>query len=673
MKHLKYYFIVLAVLIGLGWQIIDRVAFRKEMKTSLDIALQSAENNREELERVLCHYQNSPTDSFKYKAACFLIENMPASSGSTLRSLAAFSPLYEDYDSINRIYNFRSTSEWGKKIDGLYKKYPHLLHAPYGTEDLSSIKSEYLIQEIDRSFEVWKKNVYSSKSPFDDFCEYILPYRRLNGLVADNARDTFYHRHIEKYYIRKGRDWLEETDSLLHEYSHLTHSGFWGAQIPVLNAETFEYLRHGLCIHRCWYNSLLLSSLGMPVAIDLVPAWGNRNSSHTWNVLLLNGQSYAFEAFWDNDRWKYKRIYNNSVSDSLWGKFRLPKIYRHTYSNHLEGPVADSGVDRNNIPPFFRNVKMMDVSAEYFEPHDVTVTLTEPCPENARYAYLAVFGYHRWHPVRWGKIDKDGTATFRGMGKDIVYLPVYFKDGMLSPAASPFKLEPDGNIHVLADDGKRGKVCLRILSGAPAHSKNVKNLKMMLGSRLVGLTDGKPQTEICQWTDQLEMKMNKKVLSGIPVYRYVRLYLPTDMLCAGEIAFYTDRGRIPAVKVLSDITPLSAMEGADNLTDGVEATTCRGKVAGRCVDFDLGGLFQLTAVGVYPYLESQIFEDIDYALRYWDDGGWKVKDMKRGTACGWLEFDDVPLNALMVLKNMRWKPFSGERIFICKDESIYWE
>ena len=76
---------------------------------------------------------------------------------------------------------------------------------------------------------------------------------------------------------------------------------------------------------------------------------------------------------------------------------------------------------------------------------------------------------------------------------------------------------------------------------------------------------------------------------------------------------------------------------------------------------------------MYPYLESQIFEDVDYALRYWDGGGWKVKDMRRGTACGWLEFDDVPLNALMVLKNMRWKPFSGERIFICKDESIYWE
>ena len=75
------------------------------MIISLDIALQSAENNREELERVLRRYQNSPTDSFKYKAACFLIENMPASSGSTLLSLAAFSSLYEDYDSINRIYD----------------------------------------------------------------------------------------------------------------------------------------------------------------------------------------------------------------------------------------------------------------------------------------------------------------------------------------------------------------------------------------------------------------------------------------------------------------------------------------------------------------------------------------------------------------------------------------
>ena len=152
-------------------------------------------------------------------------------------------------------------------------------------------------------------------------------------------------------------------------------------RIPMFDASTFERLKRGLCIHRCWYNSLLLSSVGMPVAVDIVPAWGNRNNSHTWNVIVMDGESYAFEAFWDDDRWKYKRIYNNMSSDSLWGRFRLLKVYRYTYSNHPEGPVTDRKVNREDIPPLFRNIKKKDVSHEYFETHDVEVELTAPIPE----------------------------------------------------------------------------------------------------------------------------------------------------------------------------------------------------------------------------------------------------------------------------------------------------
>ena len=43
----------------------------------LENALQQAGENRTELEKVLSYYQMDPADSLKYKAACFLIENMP--------------------------------------------------------------------------------------------------------------------------------------------------------------------------------------------------------------------------------------------------------------------------------------------------------------------------------------------------------------------------------------------------------------------------------------------------------------------------------------------------------------------------------------------------------------------------------------------------------------------
>ncbi|MCG0163786.1 hypothetical protein [Phocaeicola vulgatus] len=57
----------------------------------LDIALQQAKHNKAELEKVLKHFKH---DSLKYRAACFLIENMPGK----------YSIL--TYDSLDRYKNF---------------------------------------------------------------------------------------------------------------------------------------------------------------------------------------------------------------------------------------------------------------------------------------------------------------------------------------------------------------------------------------------------------------------------------------------------------------------------------------------------------------------------------------------------------------------------------------
>ena len=57
----------------------------------LDIALQQAKHNKAELEKVLKHFKH---DSLKYRAACFLIENMPGK----------YSIL--PYDSLDRYKNF---------------------------------------------------------------------------------------------------------------------------------------------------------------------------------------------------------------------------------------------------------------------------------------------------------------------------------------------------------------------------------------------------------------------------------------------------------------------------------------------------------------------------------------------------------------------------------------
>ena len=57
------------------------------------------------------------------------------------------------------------------------------------------------------------------------------------------------------------------------------------------------------------------------------------------------------------------------------------------------------------------------------------------------------------------------------MGKDMVYLPVYYMDGRVTPASEPFLLDSRGKLVVLNDNGERGKVYLRNITGEPVHDR----------------------------------------------------------------------------------------------------------------------------------------------------------------------------------------------------------
>ncbi len=150
---------------------------------ALEDALIFAGDNRPELEKVLAHYSSEAKDSLKYKAAVFLIENMPGYF--TLQSPAI--------DSVKR-YMAR----------GLEQKLPLqqirdsalfiLAHAsirPDKIYDAHVICSEYLIDNIEWAFKVRDEQPWGQYISFDDFCEYILPYR-IDTEPLDNWRETYY-------------------------------------------------------------------------------------------------------------------------------------------------------------------------------------------------------------------------------------------------------------------------------------------------------------------------------------------------------------------------------------------------------------------------------------------------------------------------------------------------
>lgn len=642
---------------------------------ALNYSLNFSGSNKSELEKALNHFKE---DSLKLKATIFLITNMFGSFSQNKEKLDLCAPFYDEYNKLAKEYNYTMNSDRGQKIDSLWSDFsirnPQLNNLPFQL-DLETISAEQLITEIDLAFNAWQENVYTKDCTFDEFCEYILPYRRSNGLIIDNARTKFYERHNGQYFSQLGKDMIDESDSLLYEYRHLTHSQFWGTQIPILTASTFENLYHGLCEHRCWYNSLLFSSLGMAAAVDFVPAWGNRNNNHTWNVLIKDGKSYAFEAFWDNDRWKYKRIYNNKTFDYDWGRFRLAKVYRQSFKNFPEGPINDKKVLPDNIPEFFRNIKKKDVSHEYFDTVNVTVSLTET-PKKTYYAYLCVWNFQNWQPVQWGKI-KNGKVVFEGMGKDVVYLPCYYINGNLSYAGSPFLLNQKGNLEYL-DSNRQNKEDLYIkhYAGAPLHYGNKWNNisisnTVILGSKEINFENS---DTLCVLADSIEIYSKRISIPFSKEIRYIRVSLPHKKLAYSDLSFYKNEdGKKKKINGVKFVKALEKSENGENTTyifDNYKATGYKKEINVDYLDIDLGDKYIVSDISFTPYFEAGLKENLEFELFYWNNG-WESLGKQHGSNKH-IVFKDVPKNALFILKHPDRNNRPGSRPFVYRENEIIW-
>ena len=146
------------------------VSCSQEYDKALEDALNLAGENRPELEKVLRHYHG---DTLKLEAAKFLIRNMPGhySFADTME----VKPYYDEVDSV--LTTMKGCNVWTIR-DSLVKidnKYADL--SPEWVEDIQIIKADFLIQNIDSAFVQWKKGAWARHLDFEQFCEYLLPYK----------------------------------------------------------------------------------------------------------------------------------------------------------------------------------------------------------------------------------------------------------------------------------------------------------------------------------------------------------------------------------------------------------------------------------------------------------------------------------------------------------------
>jgi hypothetical protein len=259
-------------------------------------------------------------DTLKRKAAIFLIENMDVHESYV-------SQTWDNFQSeLDSLYTKEDRpSELIKGFNTLYEKYNQGLQDVVYVSDLKTISSQFLIKNIDEAFLAWK-SPFAKHLNFQDFCEYILPYRIATEPLAD-WRTEFNKQFIPDMYsrIRKQKDSISAKDicNALKTYPYGTIT-FFQSDVPDYNIHTLSVMRLGSCRYYSIQAAFAGRSLGIPVALDNTPQWATRSFGHEWNAFISPDNKPM--AFGIGDQVELGKHIEN-VPDRI-----PPKIYRETFA-----------------------------------------------------------------------------------------------------------------------------------------------------------------------------------------------------------------------------------------------------------------------------------------------------------------------------------------------------
>jgi len=390
--------------------------------------LKLAGENRSELERVLEHYKHHPEDSLKLKSAYFLIANMPyhyAIHDAYLESFKSY--LHDSVTYCSWIYYKDSHKQVHQKVE--------IKH------DLHHMTAEFLIHNIDFSFQVWQETPWGKYISFDDFCADILPYR-ISHEPLEYWKEEYYAKFRPVIDSIEHGNRPEEICTRLLKYIN-EEKWIWGVDFNAngFGASILLYSRFGTCKEQAEFIAYILRALGIPSGIDItIHQPDNINPSHFWNYTRNNEGIHLGFDFTDEL--------------NLEGSMKLRKygkIYRQCFALQKESlPVKFRG---NYIPPGkLRDVLLRDVTYHYFPDSHISVQL-----ESARLldkkglAFLCVFNNKEWVPVAGCK-PKNGIAEFKNVEPKLLY-QINWIDEMRNVALTkPFIFYSNDNLHFFDAD-----------------------------------------------------------------------------------------------------------------------------------------------------------------------------------------------------------------------------
>lgn len=600
--------------------------------------LQASGSNRHELEKVLAHYSQEASDSLKLKAARFLIENMPG-------HYSYYGEILDNYlDSIHHSASLREYP-WHLRNMFLIQAYRNpMLHRIQGVEkieDIHRITADYLIDNIERAFLAWEKP-WARHLSFEDFCEYLLPYRVENEPLM-HWRDSLDGTFDEVFKSMETVDELFESpyqaclrlNSLLMssmEAMQADSASFFHPLIGTKEAVTFG------CPEFVYAVIFAMRSAGVPVSIETIEQWSSRGGKHYWNAVYhFTGLRYPFTGY-------------DSRPRGLNQDYKMNKVYRCTYAGNINLPVkeGDKG-DDEPIPPLFLNPFLKDVTQEYMTCHDITVKLNFPPEEKRKYAYLCVFNNETWVPVHIGKINGN-TVTFTRVGPQTMFVACYYADEEIIPASWPFHVELNGKLTYIIPDSTYQSI--RIERKSPLYHRFANYSRHLVGATVEGADspDFKSAEQLAVITHDANTMWDSLYISASDhSYRYIRLKNTRPMELA-ELEFY-ESGNKQVLPVSNILLPPQA------ISDKKESVLFNRSIGdftkiSHWIGFDFGRKVRLDKMRFCPRTDdNHVTAGHAYELYLYDRNDFRL--LKRTIADSTvLVLDSIPVSGLYLLKDV---------------------
>jgi hypothetical protein len=573
----------------------------------IEAVLQQAGSNRAELEEVLIRYSRHPEDSLKLRAAEFLIENMPGKHSEY------YDAPWNDVSTMH--LRWTSSSDKQRVLD------TYQLGKPVRKDDVTHITAEYLINNIELAFKVWHEQPWGKDIPFDVFCEDSEPLENWREKVLASFTDVY--RSFMKDTAITTVEACSKVNDLLPRFR-------LDKDFPNMSYSQLMSSTRGTCDAMAALAVFVMRGLGIPVTMDFTNKWVGLPIGHSWNSVRDNRSGVHIS---------FMGAQSNPGQPHQGTTLTKAKAYRHVYARQQNVTLG-----KEDIPPLLHNIDhITDITSETEYCIDIWFPLPKDHLSRKGHIFLATPDKMEWQPVAWGIVTAF-SLEFHSV-KSGLYLPVYYHNGIQTPAGSPFKFQYNSSRSY-----QSSLVRTRSFTGiAPRGNEWLHRIRG-------GVFEVANRSDFSDARKIHTIETSGLGYHTVPVkpssaYRYIRYVSP-----AGEhghistLEFYDENNEKLQGSAIG--TPAAnTANTCDKVFDDDIDTFFETASDHSWVGLDLGEPRRITQIRYLPRTDGNgIYEGHVYELFYWDGNEWH--SLGRQTATSQSLRYEVPVDALFFLKNI---------------------